>query len=475
MIDPEAITEAKRALGRQLAACRDAAGLNQHQLAPLIHFGRSTIANAETGHSICSRTFWERCDRALQADGALLRGYDDLQALVGTQRAQIAELAEAKRVAKFREVQGQQGVAMPALSHTLVRQPASGQLFRSSVENQGDVGDGWEYAMKRRAFLAGGLSATTLPALNLDDLYRLVAALDDARRYLDGGVVEYLRGQLAACAVEDGDRGPKATLPVVLGIVGVVDQNVRLVKPPIRRELLALGARSAEFAGWLYRDIGAPALADYWRDRAMEWAQAGGDAPMQGYILLKKSQSAWDQRNASRMLTLAEATQEGSWGLSPRVSAEAAQQAARGYAMLTSDWAQVERKLGEARGLFAQDPGPPDPGVHDAAPLFELQTAICHHAAGQSHQAVIIYEQQLNPRTFSRRDYGYFLSLKGQALAASGAPDDAADCGLQALSIARATDSIRTRGELDRLIMALRPVINRPKVRELHQALLASC
>ena len=44
MIDPEAITEAKRALGRQLAACREAAGFNQHQLAPLIHFGRSTIA-----------------------------------------------------------------------------------------------------------------------------------------------------------------------------------------------------------------------------------------------------------------------------------------------------------------------------------------------------------------------------------------------------------------------------------------------
>jgi hypothetical protein len=93
MIDPEAITEAKRALGRQLAACRDAAGLNQHQLAPLIHFGRSTIANAETGHSICSRTFWERCDQALHADGALLCGYDDLQALIGTQRAQVAELA----------------------------------------------------------------------------------------------------------------------------------------------------------------------------------------------------------------------------------------------------------------------------------------------------------------------------------------------------------------------------------------------
>src|SRR2546423_12930022 len=113
MIDPEAITEAKRALGRQLAACRASAGFNQHRLAGEIHFGRSTIANAETGYSTCSRTFWERCDRALQADGALLRGYDDLQALIGTRRVQVAERAEAKRVAKFRELQGQQAEDAP--------------------------------------------------------------------------------------------------------------------------------------------------------------------------------------------------------------------------------------------------------------------------------------------------------------------------------------------------------------------------
>jgi len=44
MIDPETVTEAKRALGRQLAAYRDAAGLKQSQLAPLVLYGRSTIA-----------------------------------------------------------------------------------------------------------------------------------------------------------------------------------------------------------------------------------------------------------------------------------------------------------------------------------------------------------------------------------------------------------------------------------------------
>ena len=55
MIDSEAIAEAKRALGRQLAAYRDAAGLNQHQLAQLIHYGRGTIANEVFSARIATR------------------------------------------------------------------------------------------------------------------------------------------------------------------------------------------------------------------------------------------------------------------------------------------------------------------------------------------------------------------------------------------------------------------------------------
>ena len=65
MIDPDAINEAKLALGRQLAAYRDAAGLKQQELAPRVHYGRSTIANVETGRQTCSGAFWERCYQEL--------------------------------------------------------------------------------------------------------------------------------------------------------------------------------------------------------------------------------------------------------------------------------------------------------------------------------------------------------------------------------------------------------------------------
>jgi hypothetical protein len=95
-----------------------------------------------------------------------------------------------------------------------------------------------------------------------------------------------------------------AALPLVLGIVAAIETYARQVKVSVRRELLAVGARAAEFVGWLQRDARQPRLAVHWRDRATEWAQEAGDWPMQGYLPLKKSQAAWDERDGLRMLTL---------------------------------------------------------------------------------------------------------------------------------------------------------------------------
>ncbi len=88
MAESEKIRAARRALGRQLAAFRVAAGLSQHQFAPLTHYGRSTVANVEVGRQNVSRDFWQRCDELLNADGALVRSYDELAALISREREQ---------------------------------------------------------------------------------------------------------------------------------------------------------------------------------------------------------------------------------------------------------------------------------------------------------------------------------------------------------------------------------------------------
>src|SRR5215475_3236828 len=90
---------ARQALGRLLAGYRKAAGLNQYQLAPLTHYGRSTIANVETGRQNVPRDFWERTDRAVNAGGRLLAASERLDMLVRQQREETARLADAELAA----------------------------------------------------------------------------------------------------------------------------------------------------------------------------------------------------------------------------------------------------------------------------------------------------------------------------------------------------------------------------------------
>jgi hypothetical protein len=87
------ITEARRVLGRQLAELRQAAGYNQHEFAPLTCYGRSTIANVETGRQQVPRAFWARCDEALGTEGALVTGFDRITAMVQERRRDAVRAA----------------------------------------------------------------------------------------------------------------------------------------------------------------------------------------------------------------------------------------------------------------------------------------------------------------------------------------------------------------------------------------------
>lgn len=111
MTDPSEIVAARQALGRLLARYRKAAGLNQHQLAPCTHYGRSTIANVEVGRQNVSRDFWERCDSALNAGGRLLAASDSLDASARRQQEKTTQLADAEHTARSRQPSQQRAVS----------------------------------------------------------------------------------------------------------------------------------------------------------------------------------------------------------------------------------------------------------------------------------------------------------------------------------------------------------------------------
>ncbi|ABP56839.1 helix-turn-helix domain-containing protein [Salinispora tropica] len=76
MRDTDDTRTARHALGRRLAELRRAAGQTQHGLARLVQYGRSSVANTETGRQHPERPFWTRCDEALRTGGVLTAEYD---------------------------------------------------------------------------------------------------------------------------------------------------------------------------------------------------------------------------------------------------------------------------------------------------------------------------------------------------------------------------------------------------------------
>ncbi|GAA4727567.1 hypothetical protein Prum_068470 [Phytohabitans rumicis] len=88
-VAPADLSEARRDLGRQLAAWRDTAGVKQMDLARRTCYSRSTIANVETGRQNIPRAFWAHADQVLGAAGSLVKAFEHLDGLVREYNRQI--------------------------------------------------------------------------------------------------------------------------------------------------------------------------------------------------------------------------------------------------------------------------------------------------------------------------------------------------------------------------------------------------
>jgi transcriptional regulator with XRE-family HTH domain len=103
--EPDGIDEARRALGRQLAAVRKAIGYSQTELAARVGYSRSTIANLETGRQDAAAEFWRDCDTVLGTAGDLSAAHEEIAAIRRRHRQQVAAQARAARQTKVRELQ----------------------------------------------------------------------------------------------------------------------------------------------------------------------------------------------------------------------------------------------------------------------------------------------------------------------------------------------------------------------------------
>ena len=457
MIDPEMVAEAMRALGRQLAAYRDAAGLKQQELAPKIHYGRSTIANVEVGRQTCSRTFWERCDQALAAEGVLLRAYEQFKALTREQQAGVARRMEETRVAQFHQL------TAPA---TLAYPPVTAGTVMLSIQLEGrEV----HVPLGRRVLLQAGVG-TLLEAFGLgqqSDAAHEIAQQPQAPDRLAvtspahvEEILVHLRDQWHTLVRTDNLLGPRFALAGVLGQTAVVEALQAVLRDDPRLEAVRLGAQYAESAAWLYEDSGHLANARYWTGRAMDWAYEAGDERMLAWTIFRRSQQAAATEGAAQVIGFARAARRNEDQLAQPTRAAIRVQEAFGLA-LDGDERASQRLLDEAHTWAASDTVGDARGGHGSYCTpghIEIQRASCWLTSGKPKKAIALYEEGLRtlPVVY-QRNRAAALSQLAAAYVADRQPEQAASTAHAALPVARSAGSTRIVAEIKSLGAELVP------------------
>lgn len=271
MTDSADITQARQALGRQLASLRLAAGHTQHSLAPLLDgYSRSTLANAETGQRGAHRDFWVRCDEVLATGGTLAHGFDQIESTKRDQHELRARTSQVERVARFRQQQ-----------HAT--------------------------AAQARAVLEGMAGQQNDPA---DDqpLDLLLPPIPITTGHLaDADYVEGIRQTSQRLVTLDGQHGAD-------DIAGLAVRSFRAIhhrlgtgayQPKIERDLQSAAAELAEVAGWLLYDADRHTAARQLNTEALHYAHLAGDRGIEQLTLNNMGNHAVRLQRPAEALSIA--------------------------------------------------------------------------------------------------------------------------------------------------------------------------
>ncbi|MDN3056738.1 helix-turn-helix domain-containing protein [Streptomyces hygroscopicus] len=295
------------------------------------------------------------------------------------------------------------------------------------------------------------------------------------RRPVNPAVVGHLQQLRTTLVQSDGLYGPHAAISAVHDHLTVIEQQLLPVAHgPLRREILQTGAEWAEFAGWLYEDLGRPEQALWWSDRAMEWAQEADDPVRQAFILMRKAQQSVGLRQQQRAVGLASAALRVRGDVPARIRASAHLQAAHGHALVGGELPTL-RALDAAQALVEGQAAVNDQlGGYCNHAYVHAQRATCYLRLGKPTDAVTTYQQALDhwPAIY-QRERGLHLARLAIAHAADRAPDAACATAMEALEISRETESRRTTAELRRVITGLAPWRRTAMVQELTEAVAA--
>lgn len=491
MITPDQITQARKDLGRQLAAWRRAAGLTQTQLAARVGYSRSAIGNVETGREQTPRSFWESCERVLNAGGVLVGGNAELIELTRVYREQAARATVGDHASREENIvaadeadgDGEAAVSPVAVGDSMSALHVSGHggSGRDPVETASVIAVDHEAEAGRwftvSLVVAGEIHNVRLSRRALLEAASgsLVAPLDSGQQVrvpatIDPAVVEHFAALRALLVDADNRLGGIGVLPTARQQLDVIAEFRRAARGELRDQLLSTQARWAEFVGWLSDDLGDQADGTWWLAQAADMAQEADDTEFVAYLFARRAQRAADGPDQDRVLGLAGvATRTGG---PPHVAAFAAVQRAHGHA-IAGEERGFRIALDEARQrIDACAAADGALGSFCTGPYLWAQEGDGWLRLHEPKTATDCFGRALTewPDSY-RRERGLCLSRLATAHLAAGEPDEAGRTAMHALRLADMTQSRRIRREVIGVGRRISRFAHRPAVRPLLDAL----
>jgi hypothetical protein len=394
--------------GAELRRRRIEAGLSLRDLAALVHYSRGHLSKIETMQAAASVELARLCDAALQAGGELVT------------------------------------LAVPRSRSAPVPGDYSGTVWTMSMCAGSQ---GWFAA-----------APAMRPDQVLAPISRLVLPAPSQLDHRDAdSVVEAFRswfGQLRAL----GQRvSPGVLLPMLIAQTHTIRALAGSARGADRLAMLGLGARYAEYAGWMAQEAGDDGAALWWTGQAVRLATAADDSAMGTYAVVRRSLVCFYRGDHQETVRLSQQVQADRRAPA-RVRGLAALREAQGHA-LAGARAECQRSLDRAAQCLATADQEIDPlalGTSTVADPVAMITGWCLHDIGSPEDAVKLLDREVGriPEGASRCRARY-ATRRALAYAAAGQVEFACDLTRQLLPEVRDVGSATIRIDLARLARML--------------------
>lgn len=419
--------------GPELRRLRTASGMSLAQLARKVHCSREYLSKIERGIGTPSDRLARLCDAKLGAGGALVALLD--------------------RPARDSAEEPGSGPASGGSGPWSLHLGADGAADFTACD-PAPRADGRVPAVASKWAVAphGRMSGSTEEALTVfRDVYRQCRSL----------------GQCA---------GPSAVVPMSIAATAALRGLGRGEPSRHRAAALRLAARFAEYTGWMAQEAGDDSSARWWTGQAAGLADAGGDAEMTAYSLLRRAELALYQDDSMSTVELARAA--GAQARDTRTRTLAAQREAQGYALMGNE-SQCRRALEHAAELSGGAGAHNDDdlilGSTHLPDLTAFVTAWCLRELGEAEKAVALLDRgthSIAPHALrARARHGARLAL---ALADAGDVERACAETVSVVHHAMTTDSTTVRADLRQLRSSLATRRKHPAVRDTLPLIAAS-